>query len=354
MRGMGHVYRRGHVWWVQYSFNGRKHRESTRSRNRGDAVRLLRSRLEEIGRGRLIGPELEKTTFDDLAELLLTDYRINRKRSLARIEDGTQHLRRAFSGLTALCLTSDRIMVYIRARLEAGAANGTINRELSALRRMFRLGEQAGKVAHRPHIAMLREDNVRTGFFEPEQFRAFVGHLPEPLQAVVTAAYLTGWRITSELFTRQWVHVDFLGGWLRLEPGEAKNREGRQFPLVPELRRVLERQKAYTERVQRTRGQIIPWVFHREGQPIRDFRGAWESACRLAGLPGRLPHDLRRTAVRNMERAGVPRSAAMRMIGHRTEAIYRRYAIVNEADLRAGGEKLAALHHAALALRSME
>ena len=85
MRGMGSVYQRGHVWWVQYSFNGRKHRESTRSRNRRDAVRLLRSRLEEIGRGRLIGPALEKTTFDDLAELLLTDYRINRKRSLARI-----------------------------------------------------------------------------------------------------------------------------------------------------------------------------------------------------------------------------------------------------------------------------
>jgi len=139
-----------------------------------------------------------------------------------------------------------------------------------------------------------------------------------------------------------------------LEPGEAKNREGRQFPLVPELRRVLERQKAYTDRVQRAQGQIIPWVFHREGQPIRDFRGAWESACRLAGLAGRLPHDLRRTAVRNMERAGVPRSAAMKMIGHRTEAIYRRYAIVSEADLRAGGEKLAALHHVVLPLRSVE
>jgi len=101
----------------------------------------------------LIGPALEKTTFGDLTELLLTDYRINRKRSLARIEDGTQHLRRAFSGLTALGLTSDRIMAYIRARQEAGAANGTINRELSALRRMFRLGPcafmAAGSLAER-------------------------------------------------------------------------------------------------------------------------------------------------------------------------------------------------------------
>ena len=83
MRGMGRVYVRGHVWWVQYYFNGRKHRESAGSPSRPDAMRLLRSRLEEIGRGRLVGPAIEKTTFDDLAESLLTDYRINRKRSIA-------------------------------------------------------------------------------------------------------------------------------------------------------------------------------------------------------------------------------------------------------------------------------
>ncbi len=191
MRGMGQVYQRGNVWWVQYYFNGRKHRESTGSPSRADAVRLLRSRLEEIGRGRLVGPAMEKTTFDDLAELLLTDYRINRKRSGARIEDSVQHLRKVFGGLRALSVTTDRIVAYISARQEAGAANGTINRELSALRRMFRLGEQAGKVAHRPHIAMLREDNVRTGFFEPDQFRALVAHMPEPLRPVVDTTQLS-------------------------------------------------------------------------------------------------------------------------------------------------------------------
>jgi hypothetical protein len=144
---MGRVYLRGNVWWVQYYFNGRKHRESTGSPNRPDAMRLLRSRLEEIGRGRLVGPAIEKTTFDDLAELLLTDYRINRKRSITRIEDSVEHLRRVFTGFRAINVTSDRIMAYIGTRQNADAANGTINRELSALRRMFRLGEQTGKVA---------------------------------------------------------------------------------------------------------------------------------------------------------------------------------------------------------------
>ena len=114
-----------------------------------------------------MGPSIEKTTFDDLAELLLTDYRINRKRSITRIEACIEHLRIVFSGFPALAVTSDRIMGYVHIRQRAGAANGTINRELSALRRMFRLGEQAQKIGYRPHIAMLREENVRTGFFEP-------------------------------------------------------------------------------------------------------------------------------------------------------------------------------------------
>jgi integrase len=85
-------------------------------------------------------------------------------------------------------------------------------------------------------------------------------------------------------------------------------------------------------------------VFHRNGKPIIDYYGAWDEACRLAGLPDRIAHDLRRTAVRNLERAGVPRSSSMKMTGHKTESVYRRYAIVDEAMLREGAEKLAAYH----------
>jgi integrase len=97
-------------------------------------------------------------------------------------------------------------------------------------------------------------------------------------------------------------------------------------------------------RVQRERGAMVPWMFHHsDGAPIRDFHDAWERARAKAGLPGRLIHDLRRTAVRNLERAGVPRSGAMKVTGHKTESIYRRYAIVNEADIAEGLGKLATL-----------
>jgi len=130
---------------------------------------------------------------------------------------------------------------------------------------------------------------------------------------------------------------------VRLEPGTTKNLAGRMFPFTPELRALLEAQRAHTATARAKTGRIIPHVFHRDGEPIKSFRGAWRSACKTAGLPGRIFHDFRRTAVRNLERAGVSRSVAMQMVGHKTEAIYRRYAIVNDADLRAAAEQLAAV-----------
>jgi Phage integrase family len=137
-------------------------------------------------------------------------------------------------------------------------------------------------------------------------------------------------------------HVDFVHGWLRLDPNETKNDEGRMYPLTRSCA-VLEAQRARTKALERASGRIIPWVFHRDGVPIRSFTKSWHTAARRAGQPGRIPHDFRRTAVRNLERAGVPRSTAMKMAGHKTEAMYRRYAIVDEAMLKEGAEKIARL-----------
>jgi integrase len=192
---------------------------------------------------------------------------------------------------------------------------------------------------------MLHIDNARQGFFETEQYRSVVAHLPDYLKPVAQAAYVTGWRTKSELLTRHWRHVDLTSGWLRLDPGETKNGEGRMFPFTPDLRAVFEERRERIRGLEKTTGQIIPWVFtHPDGTPIRDFRCAWVNACRAAGVPGRLVHDFRRTAVRNLERAGVPRSAAMKLTGHKTEAVYRRYAITDSAMLQEAALKLAVLH----------
>jgi integrase len=266
---------------------------------------------------------------------------VNGRRSIGRLPFSLAHLRPVFDVRRAVHVTTADVMTYITQRQAAGAKNATINRELAALKRAYALGLAAERIHRAPRFRMLQEDNVRQGFFEREQMVAVRAGLPDYLRGLITVAYVTGWRIQSELLPLQWRQVDFAAGTLRLEPGTTKNREGRVFVMTAELQATLEAQRAATEVLQRRRGLIIPWVFHRRGKPIGGFRKAWAKACAQVGVPGRIPHDLRRSAVRNLERAGVPRSVAMKMVGHKTEAIYRRYAIVDEAMLREGAERLA-------------
>jgi len=355
-RGLGLVYQPVYVdkrtgkrktaatWWVQYSVRGKRYRESSGSANRNAAIKLLKDRLGAAAQGKPIGQNVDRTRFEDLARMLVEDYRANGRRSLERIEGALKHLREFFGDNFALDITTDRITSYIKWRQDEDAAAATINRELAALRRAFRLAARAGKVALRPEIFMLRENNRRKGFFEPEQYRALVENLPDYLQPVIRTAYVTGWRIKSEILTRQKHHVDLDAGWLRLEPGEGKSGEGRNFPLIPGLHEVLAEHLEKTAALERATGQIIPWLFHKDGKPIASFRKAWATACKRAGLAGKIPHDFRRTAVRNLERAGIPRSAAMAMVGHQTESIYRRYAIADEGMLKESAIKLAAFH----------
>jgi len=347
MRGFGRVYQRGRIWWLQYSYRGHVHRESSGCSNRTDAVKLLRRRLEEMGRGRLIGPDAERLTFEDLAVMLLDDYRVNERKSTERAECSVKRLREFFGPCRALDITADRATTYVRARLQTGAKPATIKNELAALKRMFTLAVEAGKVAHRPHILSIEVRNVRTGFFEESDFRAIWARLPAAVQPVAEFAYLTGWR-KGEILPLQWRHVDFTAGIIRLEPGTTKNDEGRVFPFVvyPALAALIQRQREQTTACEQATEQIIPSMFHRDGHPIKDFRDTWERACKAAGLPWRLFHDFRRTAVRNLERAGVARSVAMKLTGHKTETVYRRYAIVSESDLADGVKKLAALQAA--------
>jgi len=186
---------------------------------------------------------------------------------------------------------------------------------------------------------MLREDNIRKGFFEAEQFAAVCRHLPAPLVPLVRFAYLTGWRLRSEILLFEWRQVDWQGRVVRLDPGTTKNREGRSFPFTAAIEALLRDQHAEHDRLKKE-GRLVALVFHRDGERVRNFRRAWISACKAAGVPGRIMHDFRRTAVRNLERAGVSRSAAMAMVGHKTEAIYRRYAIVDAGVLREAAAKI--------------
>src|SRR6267142_1006294 len=333
------------TWTMKLWVGGKRLKRSSQTTSRAAASKQLELWKAQVHQGTYV-PDTDETRFEDLTSLLLDEYRANGRKSIDRMEDAVGHLKSFFRGWRAQAISTDRVLAYVRHRQQQQAANATINRELAALKRMFRLGERAGRIVRRPFIDLLQERNARTGFFERAECDAVLAQLPDDLQPVFAVASLTGWRVKSEILTRQWAHVDFQSGWLRLEPGETKNAEGRQFPLTPALRAVLERQRARTLALEKATRTIIPWLFHRAGRPIKSFRRAWLTACTAARLSGRIPHDFRRTAVRNLERAGVPRSTAMKMVGHKTESIYRRYAIVDEAMLKEGAAKLQTLHEA--------
>ena len=325
---------------IKYLENGRVRRESTETTNRVVARRILRNREGDVEHGIPIVPKMGRITFDEAATDLIHDYTTNKKKSLAHVQRRIDlALKPAFKGKRLLSITTAEVRAYIAERQQAGAANATINRELAALKRMFSLAVQAGKLHAKPHIPMLREDNVRRGFFEAEAFASVRAQLPEPLQPLVTFAYLTGWRLTSEILPLEWRQVDWQGREVRLDPGTTKNREGRSFRFTNALETLLKDQLAEHERLKKA-GRIVSLVFHRDGKRIRGFRRAWRSACEAAGVPGRLLHDFRRTAVRNLERAGVSRSTAMALVGHKTESIYRRYAIVDSVSRREAAVKI--------------
>lgn len=343
---MGQIRKRGGVYWIRYYRNGRRFEESARTDAYKVAADLLKTYEGDIAKGLPMSAAIGRLRFEDAAADVQADYRIDGKRSLRdltiRID---KHLTPYFAGRRMNSITTADVRAYAKARLDAKAKPATINRELSALRRMFTLAVKAGKLLLRPHIPMLAEDNVRAGFFERELFETVRAALPADLRPIATFAYLTGWRI-SEILSLQWRQIDLKVGTVRLDPGTTKNRDGRLFPFrdhLPELRTLLEAQRKATTAVETAKDVICPWVFHRSGKRVRNLRGAWTAACETAGCPGMLRHDFRRTAVRNLERAGVSRSVAMQLTGHKTEAVYRRYAIVSEADLGEGLAKLGQL-----------
>jgi integrase len=213
----------------------------------------------------------------------------------------------------------------MKHRLEEGKKPATVNRETQLLGQAFRLAQERLLVQRVPHIRHLPERNARQGFFEQDEFKRVVEYLPSYLKDFARFAYLSGWR-KGEIAQLQWSDVDRQARVIRLRPAASKTQDGRVLVLHGELWGLIERQWE-------ARGSVL-WVFHRREFQIGDLKKAWRTACRKAGVPGKLFHDLRRTAVRNMVRAGVPERVAMAISGHKTRSIFDRYNIVNEDDLR--------------------
>ncbi|MGH2625545.1 MAG: tyrosine-type recombinase/integrase, partial [Anaerolineales bacterium] len=333
---MGMLWRRGRIWWVKYYVNGAPRRESTGTENQAEARRFLKLREGAVGKGAPIAPRLDRILYDELAKDLRQHYRTTGRRRLEEVEARLAHADRFFRGWRAAAIGPAHITAYVEQRQKKASAeewapsNRTINIELALLKRMLRLAYENGKLLRVPTIKMLKEAPPRQGFFGEIEFLAVQAHLPEPLRAPAEFAYVTGWR-KREVLDLTWDRVDMQAGVVRLEPGSTKNREGRTVVLPEGLRALVAQQwgkavaiarKENPDATPREVAERIPWVFHREGRSIGGFRKAWGGACERAGVKGRLFHDLRRTAVRNMVRAGIPDVVAMKISGHKTRSVF--------------------------------
>ncbi len=193
-------------------------------------------------------------------------------------------------------------------------------------------------MATRPYVAMLEENNARSGFLSHAEFERIQDALPVELRDPVAFLYYSGWRV-GEMRSLEWRDVDLAGSVVRLRPENSKSKKGRVLPLRGELKEIIERAAA-------RRALSCLSVFHRKfrrnSKPIGSFSKSWATACEAAGLGAILVHDMRRTTVRNLVRAGVTDKIAMEITGHKTRSVFDRYDIVTEGDLAAAIDRVGA------------
>jgi integrase len=328
----GSIFLRGKIYWIAYrDQTGEQQQESSHSTKREDADRLLKRRQGEVVTGKFAGLGPERITFGELAQEILDDYAENGRKSSAWVERRLRlHLLPQFAKVRAAEFSSDHLKRYRQSRKKQSAANGTINRELAIVKRVFRLALQSDppKIARAPYVQMLKESNVRTGFLEHDDYMKFRDALPEDLRLLLVVGYHFGTRL-GELKALHWPQVDLEALEVRLDPGTTKNDQGRLAPIYGELKEWFKMAKQIRDQ----NYPACPWVFHRCGKPIKNFRKSWGKAIQASGIPRVLVHDLRRTAARKMRRAGVPDKIIMAVVGWKTRAMLDRYDIVTAADL---------------------
>jgi integrase len=359
VRGDGRVFQRGAAWWIAYyapkdgrsveqrepaMIAGRTGAAPRPARTEGEARRLLKLRLREVAVHRsglrpFQGPTQERVPFEDLLAALERDYEVRGLHSLASLRSHLKHVHRYFANDKALAITTPRLRDFVAHQQREGVAAASIHRQLEAVRRAFRLAADSNVVTFTPAIPSISVKNARQGFLSRADFEALVSQLGEyqgrgdekrfVLDADVADftewSWWTGMR-KGESASLTWEAFDRETWTLRLHARDAKTGHGRALALVGPLRAIIERRIA-------ARRLDCPLIFHRAGEAVAEFRKAWASAVKRAGLVGVRFHDLRRSAIRNMVRGGTDPAVAMKISGHRTRAVFDRYNIVSEADL---------------------
>jgi integrase len=328
MRGDGCVFQKPGTknWWIAYSFRGHPYQESSGSPDKKVAERLLRKRLKEVQKPNFVNPaKEERWTLADMKEKIRLDYERKQNRSFEGVEFAFKHLEaeEAFKFCRVFDITSEKVQQYGDKRLRAGAARASVNYELACLRRGFKLMFEAGMISTVPVIKLYQGTNIRKGFIDVGDFNVLLEKIEDSdVRDIVEFLYHCGWR-SGEAKAFQWSWID--GNMIRLPAEYSKNKKDRSLAIVGTLVDVIERRS-------KSRRPDCPYVFHRAGKQIKSFRKAFKAAAKEISYPELLPHDMRRSAVRNFRRSGLSEHEGMKLSGHQTDSVYRRYDIISDQD----------------------
>lgn len=364
-RGSGSVYkpswtdrrtgqrREGKTWWVSFYVGVGGGKKRVRIDTKETEYKNARKRLtEEQARAHINGGkdprDASRVKFDALGEAVLRRYAEKRFRSVRRVQISLTHLTEFFAEHRITDIDQGAVERYKDHRLGQGAAPASVNRELSTLKLGFGLLERKLKVNLKPYIELLAEDNIRQGFVVQAEIDRLLQHLPPHIAPAIECAYLTGWRLCSELLSRtrdDVIDLDNENAHLFLDAFHSKNGKPRRFYFnaIPRLREIIESQIAAADALELKIGRPVPHLFFQPpGGRIRNLRRRWRSATKAAGLEGLIPHDLRRSAVKNLNDAGIPRELAKLFTGHRSDAVYSRYSLESDESLKMAAAKLGA------------
>jgi integrase len=368
-RGTGSIFLNGsNTLWVKFYDRGIAYRENSFSTDHKVAEKLLDLRLAEL--------KTEKFTprtnvrLDELVNDLLSEYREKQQKSIISVEQRWRlHLKPFFTKRKAADVTTDMIRRYTAGRIEQSAEPASINRELAILKRAFHLAMESTppKVRIIPYIPMFREDNTRKGFLQDAEYAKLAAECGKQglwLRSMLAVAYNFGWR-AGEVLGLRVGQVDLADRTIRLEVGTTKNGEGRTVTMTKEVFELLSACVIGKKQDDH--------LFTRDdGTPVLDFRNVWQGICVQTGVSGQnsasrfvcskcektmtkrkcecgsrrrkydglLFHDLRRTGVRNLRRLSVAESVAMKISGHKTASVFRRYDIIEQADLADAAARL--------------
>lgn len=366
--GDGCTYLRGKTYWVAFYKNGRLIRESAKTSDPEQALKHLRKCTKAADKAEGAGldymtSKLRKRSISDLIAALRTHFE-NEGQLSPQMLSNLKRVDQDFGMYRALALTAEEVDGYIQRRLAAEDKPASINRITQVLKQAYTFAKFPQQMI--PDIRKLSEEgNERKGFFSPAEIERVMESLPKYLQPFTRFGWLTGMR-KGEISSLEWADID--GDVIVLQAEDSKNHKARIIPIVDEVAEVVE--ECRKAREIRRRGQVVTisnLLFHTPaGKPIKEFRKTWRRACCKAGVgemvcptcklavdekqhcsecgadwryeelkyQGRIFHDLRRSAVRNMTKAGVQRHVAMSISGHKTESMFERYNIKDVEDQR--------------------